>query len=153
MENQHRLKFFSPLQERLKYILFIFCLVQHFPSLAQKPKISFFSELPSPELEILFSDSLLISEQNVLETSRRMGMLDFIPERAQVARHLNQQGISVVAWLLLPKKGESYWFKLGTGGSSLFARMAIEKGGSSVLLDQKSFHSQRSNYVYPIHQI
>jgi hypothetical protein len=41
-----------------------------------------------------------------------MGILDLTPERAEIIRRLNENEITVIAWLLLPKE-EGYWFHAG----------------------------------------
>jgi hypothetical protein len=72
-----------------------------------KPHLTFFCELPANRLASVF-------QQSVLETLARMnagvslGILDLSPERADLVRKLNQYGISVTAWLLLPHD-QGYW--------------------------------------------
>ncbi len=102
----------------IKPALFGLLLFLALPTLAQKPKISFFTELPAAEFAELFADSLVISELQRLNAEIRMGMLDFAPERAEVVKKLNQNGIPVVAWLLLPKE-EGYWFNMENGEDAL----------------------------------
>ncbi len=41
-----------------------------------------------------------------------LGIMDLSRQRSQVVRLLNQSGVPVVAWLLLPKE-QGYWFNLG----------------------------------------
>ena len=74
------------------------------PIFGQKPQLSFFTELPSSELKGLFADYLVIAELKALHSEIRIGVLDFSPERVEVVRQLNAEGIPVVAWLLLPKE-------------------------------------------------
>ena len=72
-----------------------------------RPQITFFCELPSkclssvvgqPELQVLSAMNACIS----------LAILDFSQERAEFVRQLNQHGIPVTAWLLLPRD-QGYW--------------------------------------------
>jgi hypothetical protein len=74
------------------------------------PKLTFFSELKSEELKDVFTDQV-ISDLVEMQASISLGILDLSPERAEVVRKLNQAGIPVVGWLLLPKN-QGYWFNL-----------------------------------------
>lgn len=96
-------------------INFLFAaLLLSLPIRAQQPQLSFFTELPAPQLKTLFADSSVIANLRSLKAAVRMGMLDFTPERAEVVRRLNQQGVPVVAWLLLPEE-QGYWFNMDNG--------------------------------------
>jgi hypothetical protein len=77
----------------------------------EKPNITFFTELPKKELEDLFDDKTLIEHLKNLDASLSLGILDLSDERAEVVRKLNQAGIPVTAWLLLPEE-EGYWFNI-----------------------------------------
>lgn len=77
-----------------------------------KPRLTFFCELEADALEALFADSFVIDNLAALEASVSLGILDLSPERAAVVRHLNEAGIPVIAWQLLPKV-QGYWFNLG----------------------------------------
>jgi hypothetical protein len=79
-----------------------------------KPKISFFVELKGSEFQKLFADTALISQLVEMTASLRIGLLDFSPERTQTIVKLNQAGIPVIAWLLLPEE-EGYWFHMNNG--------------------------------------
>lgn len=75
-----------------------------------KPHLTFFCELETPVLKALFSvpDIAYLGELNA---SISLGILDFSLERAEIVRRLNQSGVPVVAWLLLPKS-QGYWFNI-----------------------------------------
>ena len=92
-------------------ILLCFLLASQL-SPAQGPKLSFFNEQEGRELQRLFADSTLIPNLQELHAEIRMGMLDLSPERAEVLKKLNEAGIPVVAWLLLPRE-KGYWFHSG----------------------------------------
>lgn len=87
---------------------------------AQSPRLSFFNEQEGPQVQALFADTSLIPTLQQLGAEIRMGMLDLSPERAQVLRKLNEAGVPVVAWLLLPKE-QGYWFHAGNAPEA-FAR-------------------------------
>jgi hypothetical protein len=75
-----------------------------------KPRLIFFCELETAPMQALFSipDMVALSD---LGASVSLGILDLSPERAEIVRRLNQAGIPVIAWLLLPHN-EGYWFNL-----------------------------------------
>ena len=75
------------------------------------PKITFFSELDKNQLGNVFTEQTL-SDLVEMKASISLGILDFSSERAELVKRLNQAGIPVIAWLLLPKS-EGYWFNLG----------------------------------------
>lgn len=82
------------------------------------PRLTFFCELePEPLLE-LFADPLLIPRLQSLGASISLGIMDFSPQRAELVRRLNQAGIPVVAWHLLPME-QGYWYHLGNGEDAL----------------------------------
>lgn len=74
------------------------------------PHLTFFCELDSQSLQALLTDSL-ISDLVELKAAVSLGILDHSPERAEVVRRLNEAGIPVTAWLLLPRE-QGYWFNL-----------------------------------------
>lgn len=75
-----------------------------------KPHLTFFCQLETPVLQALFSvpDIAYLGE---LDASVSLGILDLSPERAEVVQRLNESGIPVIAWLLLPKE-QGYWFSV-----------------------------------------
>lgn len=75
-----------------------------------KPHLTFYCELETPVLKALF-DVADIEHLKELEASVSLGLLDFSTERAAVVQTLNQAGIPVVAWLLMPRE-LGYWFNL-----------------------------------------
>jgi len=54
----------------------------------------------------------VVDDLAALEASVALGILDLTSERASVVRRLNQTGIPLIAWQLLPKE-EGYWFSAG----------------------------------------
>ena len=73
-----------------------------------KPKLTFFCELDENELQALFAQPEM-DDFFKLDAGLSLGLLDFTDTRAEVVRRLNQAGVPVVAWLLLPKD-QGYWF-------------------------------------------
>ena len=76
-----------------------------------KPKLTFFCELDADALQALFAGSSVIEDLRALDAGVSMGLRDLSPERAAVVQRLNEVGIPLVAWLLLPED-EGYWFNL-----------------------------------------
>ena len=74
------------------------------------PRLTFFCELTPEPLQALFGKRL-INDLLKLQANLSLGIIDLSPERAEVVQRLNQAGVPVVAWLLLPKD-EGYWFNL-----------------------------------------
>jgi len=74
-----------------------------------QPQLTFFCELEADALRSLFADPALLEHLVKLTASVSLGILDLSPERVAVVRSLNQAGIPVVAWQLLPKE-QGYWF-------------------------------------------
>lgn len=89
-----------------------------FTALQAKPVLSFFNEMKGPELRQLFGDTSLIPTLQALHAEIRMGMIDLSLERAEVLHRLNEAGIPVVAWLLLPEE-KGYWFHSGNGQQAI----------------------------------
>lgn len=87
------------------------------------PHLTFFCELDTPGLQVLFSDEL-IADLIELKAAISLGILDHSPERADVVRRLNQAGIPVTAWLLLSRE-DGYWFNLRNApqAASSYARL------------------------------
>ncbi len=76
------------------------------------PRLTFFCELAAEPLRALFADPSVLEDLRALEASVGLGLLDFSPERAAVVRRLNEAGVPVIGWQLLPES-EGYWFHLG----------------------------------------
>jgi hypothetical protein len=74
------------------------------------PRLTFFCELDSEPLQALFGKRL-ISDLIKLKANISLGIVDLSPERAEVVHRLNQAGVPVIAWLLLPRD-QGYWFNL-----------------------------------------
>ena len=93
------------------FIVVTFCF-------AERPRISFFCELQGKEFNELFADSALINQLVKMQASLRIGLHDFSPERTQTIQKLNQAGIPIVAWLLLPEE-DGYWFNMYNGAKAV----------------------------------
>jgi hypothetical protein len=81
---------------------------------SKTPIISFFNEMNSRELSVMFEDSAIIESLKKMHAEVRMGLVDLTYDRVQVVKKLNAAGIPVVAWLLLPED-EGYWFNSSNG--------------------------------------
>jgi hypothetical protein len=81
------------------------------------PRLSFACELEPEPLQALLSQSV-IDSLVALKASLCLGILDLSAERAAAVRLLNEAGIPVVAWLLLPKD-QGYWFNAANYGQAL----------------------------------
>jgi hypothetical protein len=98
-----------------KRLVFLFSFSLLFSIInAGTPRISFFCELPEKEFSNLFADSSLIGELSEMQVSLRIGLHDFGTERTATIKRLNQAGIPVYAWLLLPE-ADGYWFNMHNG--------------------------------------
>jgi hypothetical protein len=60
------------------------------------------------EAQTLFADPAAISSLQTLHAEVAIAILDFSPQRADIVRRLNQQGIPVVAWIMLSKEQGYY---------------------------------------------
>lgn len=78
----------------------------------ESPSLTFFCELASGPLRELFATPGVIEDLVALRAGVSLGLLDLGPERAEVVRRLNGEGLPVTAWLLLPES-EGYWFHAG----------------------------------------
>jgi hypothetical protein len=76
------------------------------------PLLTFACELENEALEKLFSDATVIETLQQVKCGLALGLLDLSDRRAAVVQKLNQAGIPVTAWLLLPKE-QGYWFNVG----------------------------------------
>jgi hypothetical protein len=73
------------------------------------PRVDFACELQSDALQTLFADPTVVDDLVALKAGVVLGLLDLSLERAAVVQQLNEAGIPLTAWLLLPKD-EGYWF-------------------------------------------
>jgi hypothetical protein len=72
------------------------------------PRLTFFCELETADLQALFEDGSVIEDLQSLNAAVSLGLLDLKPERAEIVRRLNRAGLPVTAWLLLPKEQGYY---------------------------------------------
>jgi hypothetical protein len=72
---------------------------------------NFACEVEAAALDLLFADPALTGHLAALDAGVSLGLLDLSAERAAVVRRLNEAGIPMVAWLLLPHE-QGYWFNL-----------------------------------------
>jgi hypothetical protein len=99
----------------MKRLITIFTFLLFFQSgFGSDPHLSFFCELKGKEFNELFADTALIRELVEMKISVRIGLHDFSPERTRTIQKLNQAGIPLFAWLLLPEE-EGYWFNVKNG--------------------------------------
>ena len=76
-----------------------------------QPRFTFFCELDKDELQQLFADPRIVEDLLRLQASVSLALPDLSPERAAVVRHLNEVGIPVIAWQLLPVE-QGYYFNV-----------------------------------------
>jgi hypothetical protein len=74
-----------------------------------QPALTFFCELPPEPLTTLFDGRFVIDDLKALDATLSLGILDLYEARAAVVKRLNQAGVPVIAWLLLPEE-DGYWF-------------------------------------------
>jgi len=96
------------------------------------PKLTFFCELDDEELEELFADSTVVENLVALQAAVSLGLIDLSVKRAGAVRRLNEAGIAVIAWQLLPKE-QGYWFNVGNAAQAAaryaeFERWTAEHG-------------------------
>jgi len=72
-------------------------------------RLTFACELETDELQELFADAAVVDTLVELGAGVSLGLLDLSAERAALVRRLNDTGVPVTAWLLLPKE-QGYWF-------------------------------------------
>ncbi len=75
------------------------------------PVLTFACELEAQPLHELFANPEVIEFLQATGSTISLGILDLSKERAAVVRRLNEAGVPVTAWLLLPKD-QGYWFNL-----------------------------------------
>jgi hypothetical protein len=73
------------------------------------PHLTFFCELSSDALTNLFADGSVVDSLQALSARVSLGLVDLSDERAEVVRGLNEAGVPVIAWQLLPED-QGYWF-------------------------------------------
>jgi hypothetical protein len=72
-------------------------------------RLTFGCELQTDELHDLFADPVVTDTLLELGGGVSLGLLDLSAGRAAVIRQLNEAGVPVTAWLLLPRE-QGYWF-------------------------------------------
>lgn len=90
-----------------------------------RPYLTFFCELETEALQALFADPAVLQDLKDLQARISLGVLDLSSGRAQVVRGLNEAGIPVVAWQLLPKK-QGYWFNAGNARQAVARYVAFK---------------------------
>ncbi len=83
-----------------------------------RPQLTFFCELETDALQALVADPAVIEDLAALGAGVSLGILDLSAGRADAVRRLNQAGVPVVAWLLLPKE-QGYWFNLNNAPQAI----------------------------------
>lgn len=97
-------------------------------------KLTFFCELETEPLQALFADASVIEDLKELGASVSLALLDLSPARAAVARRLQDAGIPIIAWLLLPKT-EGYWFNSNNVSQALACYMDFKTWSAEYRLD------------------
>lgn len=75
------------------------------------PALSFFCELETQPLHDLFARPEVVEFLQDSQATLCLGILDLSEARARVVQDLNAAGVSVTAWLLLPRD-QGYWLNL-----------------------------------------
>lgn len=75
------------------------------------PNLTVFSELDQTAFARLFADPAVIEHVRGLDAGVCVGLRDLSTERAAVLRRLNEAGVPLTAWLLLPED-QGYWFNI-----------------------------------------
>ena len=75
------------------------------------PRLTFYCELNAESLTLLFDDADLVEDLKQMNAGLSMGLIDHSSERTKVVRKLNEAGVPVTAWLLLPHD-QGYWFNV-----------------------------------------
>ncbi len=82
------------------------------------PHLIFACELDSQKLDPVFSDTAMINELKKMNAGIAIAIMDMSNERARVVKKLNQAGIGVTAWLVLPRD-EGYYFNINNADDAL----------------------------------
>jgi hypothetical protein len=72
-------------------------------------QLVFGCELDTDELQEMFATPTVLDTLIELGAGVGLAVIDLSAERAAVVRHLNDAGVPVAAWLVLPRE-EGYWF-------------------------------------------
>jgi len=89
------------------------------------PRLTFFCELEPESLQAIF-DQQMISDLLAFRAGVSLGILDLSEQRAEVVRRLNQAGIPVTAWLLLPKE-QGYRFNIDNASDAIHFYLAFQE--------------------------
>lgn len=73
--------------------------------------LTFACELEAQPLVDLINNPAVIPFLQRMRATVALGIMDLSDERAEVVRCLNEKGVPVTAWLLLPRE-QGYWFNL-----------------------------------------
>jgi hypothetical protein len=73
------------------------------------PRLTFFCELDAGALQARIADPAVTEHLRALGAGVSLGLVDLGTERAEVVRRLNEAGVPLTAWLLLPMD-QGYWF-------------------------------------------
>jgi hypothetical protein len=90
------------------------------------PHLIFACELETDSLKMLFSRPELIRDLQQLHAELSISLPDFSPERAGIIQQLNQAGIPVDAWLVLPAD-QGYYLNAGNNQSAKTRFASFEK--------------------------
>ena len=114
------------------------------------PQLVFFTELDAGELAGLLSRPGVVDILSAEHYGVAMAMLDWSEQRAALVRRLNERGVDVTAWLLLPRDA-GYWFNVENYPQAMslyraFRDWARDEGlvFRAVGLDLEPSHQQRA---------
>lgn len=77
-----------------------------------RPQLVFACELATQPLQSLFADPAVLSGLLELQAGVSLSLIDLSPERAEIVRRLNREGIPVIAWMALPRE-QGYYLNAG----------------------------------------
>lgn len=66
-----------------------------------KPSLTFFSQVPTTELETIYGDTLRLQQLKALNATICLGILDFSEKRAEIVKRLQEWGIPVRAQFMM----------------------------------------------------
>lgn len=76
--------------------------------------------------QALLADPAVVASLLALHSRLALAIVDFSPERTALVQHLNQSGIPVVAWILLPKE-QGYYLNADTAPQAIARIAAFEQ--------------------------
>jgi hypothetical protein len=78
------------------------------------------------QMQTLFADPAVVGDLRILHAQVAVAITDFSPQRAAIVDRLNQAGIPVIAWMLMPA-AEGYYFDADNASAAPARLSAFEK--------------------------